>query len=65
MMITIMFNNDDYDNFDGNTKAIKENFVALKQVDSMIDIYPQKTPSSVLVEVGYGLELCKNSDFLS
>lgn len=45
--------------FDGKTKAIKENFVKMKQVDCMIIIYPQNVPSSILVEIGYGLSLCK------
>lgn len=60
-VICPLYDNDDYNNFDGNTKAIKENFVALKQVDSMIVIYPHEAPSSVLVEVGYGLALCKKT----
>lgn len=54
-----LYEKDDYNNFDGNTKAIKENFVKLKQVDTMIVIFPKPTPSSVLVEIGYGLSLCK------
>lgn len=45
--------------FDGKTKAIKENFVKMKQVDCMIIIYPESVPSSILVEIGYGLSLCK------
>ncbi len=60
-VICPLFDKDDYSHFDGNTKAIKENFVKLKQVDSMIVIYPQKLPSSVLVEIGYGLALCKKT----
>lgn len=47
--------------FDGKTKAIKENFTKMKQVDSMIIIYPQSVPSSVLVEIGYGIALCKKT----
>jgi len=45
--------------FDGGTKAVKDNFPSMKQVDSMIIIYPNKIPSSVLVEIGYGIALCK------
>ena len=45
--------------FDGTTKAIKENFPRLKQVDTMIAIYPKSLPSSTLIEIGYGLALCK------
>lgn len=56
-----LFDNPDINNFDGNTKAIKENFVALKQVDTLIVIYPKAAPSSVLVEIGYGLALCKKT----
>lgn len=60
-VICPLYENSDYDNFDGNTKAIKENFVELKQVDSMIVIYPKYAPSSILVEIGYGLALCKKT----
>ena len=45
--------------FDGKSKAIKENFLNMKQVDCMIIIYPECLPSGVLVEIGYGLALCK------
>lgn len=45
--------------FEGKTKAIKDNFTNLKQVDSMVVIYPQQLPSSILVEIGYGIALCK------
>lgn len=54
-MLTI----DNKSNFDGQTRAIKTNFTNMKKVDSMIVIYPRKLPSSVLVELGYGLALCK------
>lgn len=47
--------------FDGKTKAIKENFTKMKKVDCMIVIYPQKVLSSVLVEIGYGIALCKKT----
>ena len=47
--------------FDGKTKAIKENFAKMKQVDCMLIIYPQNIPSSILVEIGYGLSLCKKT----
>lgn len=60
-VICPLFDNENYDKFDGNTKAIKENFVELRQVDSMIVIYPKLTPSSVLVEIGYGLALSKKT----
>lgn len=60
-VICPLFENKDYENFDGNTKAIKENFVSLKQVDSVIVLYPSKMPSSVLVEIGYALSLCKKT----
>lgn len=59
-VISPILKNTDYDKFDGGTKAIKENFVNLKQVDSMLVIMPNDVPSSVLVEIGYGLALCKN-----
>ena len=53
------FNNTSYGSFDGSAKAIKENFEQLKSVEAMIIIYPHARPSSVLVEIGYGLALCK------
>lgn len=55
------FENSDYNNFDGNTKAIIENFTKLRQVDSMIVLYPKLNPSSILVEMGYGLALSKKT----
>lgn len=45
--------------FDGKTKAIKRNFPLMKQVDSMLVIYPWKNASSALVEMGYGIALTK------
>lgn len=45
--------------FDGKTKAIKDNFSNLKQVESILVIYPKKLPSSALVEIGYGIALTK------
>lgn len=47
--------------FDGKVKAIKENFAKMKRVDCMIIIFPQKVPSSVLVEIGYGIALSKKT----
>ena len=45
--------------FDGKIKAIKDNFLNLKQVESILVIYPKKLPSSSLVEIGYGIALTK------
>jgi len=50
----------DFAEFDGVTRAVRENFSKLKQVDSMIVIYPKAQPTSALIEIGYGLALCKN-----
>lgn len=58
-VICPMINIENKSNFDGKTKAIKENFANLKQVDSMIVIYPRHMPSSILVELGYGIALSK------
>ena len=60
-VICPIFDHPDYNNFDGNTKAIKENFIQMKKVESMIVIYPKALPSSVLVEIGYALALCKKT----
>lgn len=49
------------DDFDGMTKALKENFIHLKQVDNVIILYPNLTPSSVLIEVGYAIGLTKHT----
>lgn len=51
----------DKNNFDGKTKAIKENFVNLKQVDNLIVIYPRQNASSSLMETGYGIALTKQT----
>ncbi len=58
-VICPILNNNDPDHFDGKTKAIKENFSALKRVESMLVIYPKNLSSSTLVEVGYGIALSK------
>lgn len=47
--------------FDGKTKAMRDNFAILKQVDSILVIYPWKCPSSALVDIGYGIALCKKT----
>lgn len=47
--------------FDGNTKAIKENFINIKQVDHSIVLYPKQIPTSALIETGYGLALTKQT----
>lgn len=47
------------DDFDGASTAIRQNFIKLKQVDCMLVIYPENLPSSLLVEVGYGIALGK------
>ena len=45
--------------FDGANTAIKQNFIKMKQVDCMLVVYPELLPSSLLVEIGYGIALCK------
>lgn len=47
------------DRFDGNTKAIRENFSNLKQVDHLIVLYSHQIPTSILIETGYGIALTK------
>lgn len=47
------------DRFDGKSKAIDSNYHLMKQVDSMLFIYPWKIASSALIEMGYGLALSK------
>ncbi len=58
-VICPVLNNDDPSCFEGKTKAIKENFAALKRVESILVIYPQNLPTSTLVEIGYGIALSK------
>ena len=50
---------DGKNNFDGKTKAMRDNFSTLKEVDSILVVYPWKSPSSCLVDIGYGIALCK------
>ena len=50
---------DKKDSFDGKIKAMRDNFAILKEVDSILVIYPWKCPSSALVDIGYGIALCK------
>lgn len=50
---------DNFDAFDGGGKAINDNFKTLKEVDSILLIYPWKSASSSLVDIGYGIALCK------
>lgn len=45
--------------FDGKTKAIKDTFTHIKNSSCILAIYPKKVPSSVLVELGYGIALRK------
>lgn len=45
--------------FDGKTKAMDDNFKTLKEVDCILVIYPKVSPSSTLVDIGYGIALCK------
>lgn len=54
-----LFDIDSPDHFDGKAKAIKSNFPLMKQVDSMLIVYPWKNASSSLVEMGYGIALTK------
>jgi hypothetical protein len=58
-IICPILNIEDPDNFDGHISAINETFTAMKQVDNVIVIYPQLIASSVLIEIGYAIALCK------
>lgn len=58
-IISPIIKNKDPESFEGNAKAIKNNFEELKQIEYMFIIYPKKVPSSVLVEIGYGISLSK------
>ncbi len=48
------------DSWEGITTAVKENYARLRQVQHLIVIYPKTIATSALVEVGYGIALCKN-----
>lgn len=50
-----------YGNFHGSTKAIKDNFIEMKQADAMIAIFPKMQPSSTLIEIGYAIALSKKT----
>lgn len=58
-IICPIIDNDDPKKFDGKTRAIKNNFNNLKQIECMVIVYPENVPSSSLVEIGYGIALCK------
>lgn len=45
--------------FDGKTKAINDTFTNIKKSSCLLAIYPKEVPSSVLVELGYGIALRK------
>lgn len=49
----------DSTSFDGKTKAIKDTFTNIKNSGCLLAIYPKGVPSSVLVELGYGIALKK------
>lgn len=60
-VICPLFDNPDYNNFDGSTKAIMDNFKKLKRSEAVLVIYPKSTQSSVLPEIGYALALSKKT----
>ena len=47
--------------YGGSIVVVNKVFSDLKQVDSHIVIYPRKMPSSVLIELGYGIALTKKT----
>jgi hypothetical protein len=53
--------NADSNNFDGQEKAMEMDFSILKQSEYYVFIYPYKTASSVLVEIGYAIALIKKT----
>lgn len=54
-----LFSIEDPDKFELPSVAVANNFEHLKQVDTIIVIYPQNVPSSILVELGYSLAISK------
>ncbi len=51
----------DYDEFQGITTAVNENYSKLKQAQHLLVIYPRAMPTSALIEIGYGIALSKNT----
>ena len=47
------------DEFEGESRAINENFKELKSVECVLVIYPSNVGSSVLIEIGYAIALTK------
>lgn len=45
--------------FDGERKAINQNFKNIKSTECILAIYPRIVASSVLLEIGYGIALTK------
>lgn len=52
-------NNNDPKSYEGNLKAIDDNLKIIKQSEFMIFVYPRKLPTSMLLEIGYGIALSK------
>lgn len=47
--------------WDGITTAVQDNFRNLFQIQHLIVLYPKQLPTSSLIEIGYGIALCKNT----
>lgn len=50
---------EDKSHFDGQEKAAVDNFEKLKTSEFLLCLYPKPIPTSVLVEIGYGIALNK------
>lgn len=46
--------------WEGITTAVSDNYLQLRQVEHLIVVYPKTVATSSLVEIGYGIALCKN-----
>jgi len=48
-------------NFDGKQKALAEDFKVLKECEYYVFYYPDRVASSILIEIGYAIGLCKKT----
>lgn len=50
----------DEEDWSGITTAVKTNYRNLRRIQHLIVFYPKHIPTSSLLEIGYGIALCKN-----
>lgn len=51
---------DSSERFDGNEKAVAENFVVMKHIEYYVCLYDKEVSTSMIAEIGYCIALQKN-----